>query len=55
MSLIFRVFISTLIVAVLFIITMPGEWKRWLVLWACIFGVFLAIMGVVFVMGVSLI
>ena len=55
MKLIFRVMVATFIVAALFICFWPSEWKRWIVLWGCINFVFMAIMGVIILMGVKLI
>lgn len=55
MKLLIRMLISILLVTMLFICLSPKEWKRWLVLGACVSLVFLSIIGVILLMGVKFI
>lgn len=47
-------FLATVIVANLFILIRPGEWKRWVALWTCIYFIFIALYGAAKIMGVNI-
>ena len=55
MSIIPGVLVAIITAMILFIGMNPEEWIRWVILWTCVFIVFLAIYAVIILMGVKLI